>query len=134
MEIGPRSILWDCRASLHYCADYGVESPRLQARSRTADLPVARFRCPQIAATIVVRSLCYLRAVLDFIDGESDHRWERLRRADCSDLRCAREPQPVGFGRAAAWWAAFHDHACRKLSRFPGRHRWPGADSEYAQT
>src|SRR4029077_2486217 len=108
---------------------------RLRRRiARLAYLAVARFWGSQSAAKVIVRALCYLRAVLDFIDGESNHCWERVRRVDCCDLRCASEPQPTGAGRPPAWWAAFHDNARRKLSRFPRRNRWAGADSEHAQT
>src|SRR5207248_647840 len=75
---------------------------------------------------------CTLRRVLSFIDGESDHCWERLRRADCRHLRRAREPQSAGAGRQAAWWATLHDHPGGKLSRISGRNRWARANSQHA--
>src|SRR5215472_5815589 len=127
MEIRSRSILWGCGASLHYCADYGVEW-------RGAYLAVGRFWCSQSAATVVARALCNLHRVLDFIDGESDYCREWVRRADCRDLRCPGEPQPAGSGRPAAWRATLYDDAGRKLSRLPRWNRWAGADFEHAQT
>src|SRR4029077_12961858 len=82
----------------------------------------------------VVRWLQNLRRVLDFTDGESDHCWKRLRRADCRYLRGAGKPQSVGAGRSAARWATLYDDTRRKLSRVSRRNRWAGADSEHAQT
>src|SRR5436309_8865465 len=82
----------------------------------------------------VVTWLQNLRSVLNFIDGEGDYCWERLRGADCRDLRCAGEPQSIGAGRPAAWRATLYDDTGRKLSRVSRRNRWPRADSEHAQT
>src|SRR4029079_8645829 len=81
-----------------------------------------------------VRCLQNLHRVLNSTDGESDHCWERLRWTDRCYLRSASEPQPIGAGGPTAWRATLNDDAGRKLSWFPGRNRWPGADSEYAQT
>src|SRR5205823_2343605 len=99
-------------------------------RSLCASLRESKTGLPACAA----ENLCNLRGVLDSIDGESDHCWERVRGPDFRDLRRPGEPQPARAGRPAAWWAALYDDAGGKLSGVPGWNRWPGIDSEHAQT
>src|SRR6476620_2055020 len=103
-----------------------ILAPYDQSTGETPTDPTGKDVCAAISAT--------WRAVLSFIDGESHHCWERLRRADCCDLCGASKPEPARAGRPAAWWATLYDDACRKLPRVSRRNRWPRADSEHAQT
>src|SRR6266487_6848532 len=134
-----RPVLRRERASQDQRARHGVAQTRCllgghaailaaydQSTGATPAGPTGKDTCAPTSAT--------WRAVLSFIDGESDHCWQRLRWADCRDLCCAGEPQSVGAGRPAAWWATLYDDAGGKLSRVSRRNRWPRADSEHAQT